>query len=156
MRWLKLLFLLAAVVALQTALFSRFRFFGAAPDLVLVAVIIAAVLDQGMTAVLFAAAAGLCQDVLSIGPYLNLLTKTLAAGAITLLRRSFLGDECSLIAGLVAALTPLLMLLELAGVPAAGRVAEPLPLAGRIALSTLYSLLLVPLLLPAARRVFRD
>ncbi|MFH1347134.1 MAG: rod shape-determining protein MreD [Candidatus Margulisiibacteriota bacterium] len=157
MRLIKITLYLLAILVLQTVVFARLNFFGAVPDLVLVSVIIFAVLQERSAAILFAAAAGFVQDILSFGVYINVVSKVLASTLVTVIKESYRVDEYSLAAGLVAILTPSLLVAE--GVIfyfVSGRQIDIQHLLISVILATIYNLILVPVLLPVARKILHD
>jgi rod shape-determining protein MreD len=157
MRPLKLILYLLLVVVVQTVVFARLNFFGVSPDLILVAVICFAVLDKGRTAVLFAGASGLIQDIMSFGLYINTITKVVIASLVTVMEESLLGDDYSMVASLVAVFTPLSLLVEAAALYLfAGRGLALSYFALRVVLGTLYNLILVPICLPLTRRLLHE
>ena len=115
-----------------------------------------AVLNDARSATIFAAATGLCQDILSFGLYLNTITKVIVSLLVSTFKDSFLGDVYSQVATLVAVFTPTLLLVE-AGLLyfLAGRQLDLQHLLLQIVLGTIYNLILVPLFLPLARRLLR-
>ncbi|MFH1576555.1 MAG: rod shape-determining protein MreD [Candidatus Margulisiibacteriota bacterium] len=157
MRKLKISLYLLAALVLQTVVFARLNFFGVVPDLVLVTVIIFAVKENYQATVLFAAAAGFLQDVLSAGIYLNTIVNILVATLVSTSKQSFLGDEKLLVAGLVAIFTPLLFVFEgLVFFVFYSRPFDLQHLIVSIVLGTLYNLLLALIFLPLTRMLLRD
>ena len=149
MRALKISLYLGAVLLLQTVLLPRFSFFGVVPDLVLVTVVFYAVLLERTPATLLSALIGFLQDVLTWPFYLNTIIKTVAGAAVQTLRERFVGDEYTLIVGLVALLTPLSVLVEGATLHFVfQREFSLFYFVFRLVAETLYNLLLVPLLYP--------
>jgi rod shape-determining protein MreD len=156
MRLLKIGLYALLVLALQTVVFARLNLFGAAPDLILVSVIIFAILAESRSAVIYAAAVGFLQDILSHGIYINMIIKIPVAFLVSNLKEGFAGEEFTFALSAVAVLTPLTLLAEGAFCCFfSGRQVDILGLAMLILLSTLYNLALVPLLLPLARRAAR-
>ncbi len=156
MRLLKISGYLLIVIVLQTVVFARLGFLGVRPDLILVSVIMFAVLSDARSATIFAAVTGLCQDILCFGLYLNTITKVIVSLLVSTFKDSFLGDVYSQVAALVAIFTPALLLVE-AGLLyfLANRQLDIQYLLLQIVLGTLYNLVLVPIFLPLARRLFR-
>lgn len=157
MRILKILFYLVVILVLQTVVFARLNFFGIVPDLVLVSVIIFAVLDEKKMAIPFAAAAGVIQDILSFGIYLNTISKVLVATVVGATKESLLGNEYSIVASLVAIFTPVVMVAE--GAVRYFILAKQVDIPSLVisaVLATLYNLVLVPVLLPLMRKLFHD
>ncbi|MBN3032642.1 MAG: rod shape-determining protein MreD [Candidatus Saganbacteria bacterium] len=152
MRSLKFGLYLLALFVLQTVVFPRLNLFGVAPDLVLIFVVGCAVTAEPLPANLLAAGCGLFQDLLSAGPYLNLLLKVVIVNAGSAIKEGFAGDELSLSAWLIALFTPLHLIIEALVVYFFfERQFSPFYLAGRVALATLYNLLLLPLLFPLVK-----
>lgn len=112
MRSTKALIFILTVLILQTAIFSRLSFLGSMPDLILVSVIAFAVIEEQVPAAGFAALAGILQDVLSAGIYLNLLVKVLASNLVSFVKQKFIGDEMFLAGMMVAACTGLILVLQ--------------------------------------------
>ncbi|MBN2058453.1 MAG: rod shape-determining protein MreD [Candidatus Saganbacteria bacterium] len=149
--------LLLLVIVLQTVVFSRLPFFNVTPDIMLVLVVCYAVVEQTEMAFAAAALVGLVQDIMGSGIYLNTVSKLLAASVVSTVRESFLGEEFSLSALMVAVLTPSILLVEAVLLySVADRSIDWMILAGRIALTTVYNLLFVPLLLPLVDRAFKE
>ncbi|MDD5382566.1 MAG: rod shape-determining protein MreD [Candidatus Margulisbacteria bacterium] len=149
MRSTKIGLYLLAVIILQTTIFSRLNFFGVVPDLVLVSVVIFTVLEDQPRAILFSAAGGFIQDILSCGGYFNTIVKVTICFLAGLIKESFVGDEYSLAAGLVALFTPLLFIIEGAVlVYFFGRQVYLPYLLSRLVVVTIYNLVLVPVLFP--------
>ena len=156
MRLLKIAFYLLIVIVLQTVVFARLGFLGVRPDLILVSVIIYAVINDARSAAMFAALTGLCQDILSFGLYLNMITKVIVSILVSTFKDSFLGDVYSQVATLVAIFTPTLLLVEAVLLYfMTNRQLDPQHLLLQIGLGTIYNLLLVPIFLPLARRLLR-
>jgi rod shape-determining protein MreD len=131
---------------LQAVISSRFNIF---PDLALVAVIIYAVLDEKEESIFFAAAAGFVQDILSVGFFVNTISKTLMAMAAGMINERFSGDKNELIVLLIALGTPLVMLVE-------GWSLGHFPDLTRILFTTFFNLCLVPFLLPLIRKIIYE
>lgn len=90
------IFFVLIILLLQTVVFSRLSIFGATPDLVLVTVISFAVLNRRRRTTLLAALLGFLQDVMSFGVYLNVISKVLVAGLISLAKENSIGKRRSL------------------------------------------------------------
>lgn len=139
---------------MQTVIFPRLAFWGVMPDLILVSVIAFTVLNEEAPSTLFSAVSAFLQDLLSTGIYINTMIKVLVGAIVSRVKEEFAREEYSLIAGLVALLTPVLMLLEWAfyhfffGIRYA-----PLSMFFKIAVTTIYNLVLVPLVLPVVARI---
>ncbi|MFC1540514.1 rod shape-determining protein MreD [Candidatus Margulisiibacteriota bacterium] len=156
MRLLKFGSYVLLVLALQTVVFARLNLFGAAPDLVLISVILFAVLEDRKNALLFAAGAAFLQDILGHGIYLNMVVKLLVGYLVSSIKEGFAGDELFQAIGSTAVFTPLALLAE--GVVYYlffGRQIDVLAFAASLVLSTFFNVLLVPILFPLARRVAR-
>jgi len=156
MRLLKISCYLLIVITVQTVIFARLGFLGVRPDLILVSVIMFAVLNEAKSATIFAAATGLCQDILSFGLYLNTITKVIVSLLVSTFKDGFLGDVYSQVATLVAIFTPTLLVVE-AGLLyfLVDRQLDLMHLLLQIILGTIYNLILVPIFLPLARRLLR-
>jgi len=143
MGWMKLTIYLAGFLLLQTVVFPRLSVFGAAPDLVLVSVIVFSVLKESSLSAAFAGISGFLQDILSAGIYLNTIIKVAVSALISRIKEEFLGDEYSLALTLVAALTPLQFILEAAVIYFfMGRQFSPFYFFLRMIVTTLYNLIL--------------
>ena len=154
MRFFKIPLYMLAVVIVQTVIAPRLNFFGVFPDLVLVSVIVFSVLNERTPATVFSAAAGFVQDILSTGIYLNTIVKVLAANVVITLKEEFAGDEYSFAAGMVAAFTPVILLLEhLVFFFFLDRQFSLSALLFKMAAGTVYNLLMVPLLFPIIRGI---
>jgi len=157
MRFLKLFLYILTILVLQTVIFSRLNFMGVSPDLALVSVIIFAVLEERSPSTLFAAAISFVQDCLSVGPYLNTAFKTVISNVISSVRERFVGDEYSFAAGMVAIFTPAYILAEVFFLYFVfQKEIGLLHLVIKIAVGTIYNLLLVPLLFPAVKAVVHE
>jgi rod shape-determining protein MreD len=156
MRLLKLGLYILFILALQTVVFARLNIWGAAPDLILVSVIIFAVQEERKNTILFAAAAALLQDILSHGIYMNTVMKILIGYLVSSIKEGFAGEEFFLAAGSVAVLTPLALLVE--GAVFYFFFSKPVDVPGLVTtmfLATIYNLVLVPVLFPLIRRAAR-
>ncbi|MFA4844457.1 MAG: rod shape-determining protein MreD [Candidatus Margulisiibacteriota bacterium] len=152
MRAFKIGLYLSAVLLLQTVILPRFNFLGVVPDLVLVTVVFYAVLLERTPATLLSALAGFLQDILACPFYLNTIIKTITGAAANTFRERFMGDEYTLIAGLVALFTPLSVLAE--GLTLHFIFHREFSLwyfIFRLVAETVYNLILVPLLYPLVR-----
>jgi rod shape-determining protein MreD len=157
MRALKIGLYLGAVFLLQTVILPRFSFLGVVPDLVLVTVVFYAVLLERTPATLLSALAGFLQDVLTAPFYLNTIVKTVAASAVSTFRARFIGDEYTLIAGLVALCTPLSVLAEVLTLHFIFQREFSLwSCLFRLVAGTVYNLILVPLLYPLVRVILDE
>jgi len=154
MRFLKLAAYMLAVIILQTVIFPRLSFMGAYPDLILVSVIAFAVLAERNTATLFSGYLAFLQDVFSAGIYVNTIFKVIVSNVVCSLKEEFIGNEYSLTAGLVAALTPLILLTQ-AGIMFFffEKDLSWSYLVFSLAATTIYNLLMVPLLFPVVKRM---
>ena len=101
MRYLKLGLFVILLLVLQIGVFSRLRVFGVAPDLILVAVVAFTVINQDEESILFAAGSALLQDLLCYGLYLNLILKVVYSAAINAIKKSFMGSDFLLAAGVL-------------------------------------------------------
>ena len=154
MRFLKLAAYILAVIVLQTVIFPRLSFMGVYPDLILVSVIAFAVLAERNAATLFSGSLAFLQDVFSAGIYLNTIVKVIVSNAVCSLKEEFMGNEYSLTAGLVAALTPLIILTQAGILFFFFEKDLNWPyLVFSLAATTLYNLLMVPLLFPVVKRI---
>ena len=157
MRLLKILSYALIIIVLQTVIFARLNFFGISPDLILVSVIGYAVLEKRQNSTLFAAGSGFMQDILSCGIYIHTITRVVACSLVSTIKENFAGKELSLIAGLVAIFTPLILILE-GGIHSVflGRALNIAHLATTIFVATVYNLAMVPILIPIIKRVSYD
>ncbi|MBU0630194.1 MAG: rod shape-determining protein MreD [Candidatus Margulisbacteria bacterium] len=105
------MFLLVLLLG-QTVLLPFLTFFGAMPDLFLVAVIVYAVMAERGGSTFFAAGAGFLQDLFSSGLYLNTLTKVLVGLLVGGISNEVVGDVRSFAASMVAIITPLVLIGE--------------------------------------------
>jgi rod shape-determining protein MreD len=154
MRSLKLALLIVALLTLQTTVLPRLSFLGVTPNVVLVAVVIVAVLGKREEAVIFAALAGLGQDLLSRGGYWQTVGSVLISALITNFRAELRGDSYALAAGLVVLLTPLLLLVEFGALLFfQGRGVSLAYVALLLTAGTIYNLLFVPILYPLLREI---
>ncbi|MFA6170342.1 MAG: rod shape-determining protein MreD [Candidatus Margulisiibacteriota bacterium] len=112
MRTFKLIIFLLALLLIQTVLLPFVTFFGAMPDLFLVAVVIYAVLSERGTSTIFAAGAGLLQDLFSAGFYVNTLAKVAISVLVGGIGDEVVGDARSFSASMVAIITPLYLIVE--------------------------------------------
>ncbi|MFA6549613.1 MAG: rod shape-determining protein MreD [Candidatus Margulisiibacteriota bacterium] len=153
MRFVKIVFFLLSVIVLQTVAAARLNFFGVFPDLILVSVIILAVLEEEIPAVVLATLFGLAQDLLACGIYINTILKTLLCLIINIIKERFSGDENTLIFSLVAIVSPVLIIINGAMQLAGGARLDLFYFIFTLLVGTLYNLLLIPLLLPLIREV---
>jgi len=154
MRFLKLAAYILAVIILQTVIFPRLSFMGVYPDLILVSVIAFAVLAERNSATLFSGSLAFLQDISSAGIYLNTIVKVIVSNVVCSLKEEFMGNEYSLTAGLVAALTPLILITQ-AGILYFffEKNLSWSYLIFSMAATTVYNLLMVPLLFPVVKRM---
>jgi rod shape-determining protein MreD len=133
------------------------NFFGIVPNLLLVLVIILTVLEEEpITSLLLAALAGLAQDALASGPYLNTGVLVMTATLISLIKQSYTNDEYSFIAGLVALFTPLSLIVEAVLLSCfLDRTIVWPELFLNLVLGTLYNVILVPVCLPLLRKALK-
>ncbi|KPJ67196.1 hypothetical protein AMJ44_07360 [candidate division WOR-1 bacterium DG_54_3] len=157
MRLLKLVLYALVIIVLQTVVFTRLNLFGVSPDLILVSVIGYAVLEKRQDSALFAAGSGFIQDILSYGIYLHTITRVVACSLVSTIKENFAGGELSLIAGLVAVFTPLVLIVE-GGIYSIfwGRALDLVHLATTIFIATVYNLFMVPILFPIIKRVSHE
>jgi rod shape-determining protein MreD len=157
MRLLKMVLYALVIIVLQTVIFVRLNFLGVSPDLILVSVIGYAVLGKRQNSILFAAGSGFMQDILSYGIYLHTITRVVACSLVSAIKENFVGNELSLIAGLVAIFTPLVLIIEV-GIYSVfwGRAFDLAQLATTIFIATVYNLIMVPILCPIIKRVSHD
>jgi rod shape-determining protein MreD len=157
MRWLKLLFYSFLILVIQTVIFPRLNLFGAVPDLVLISVVVFAILEERNRATLFSASLGLVQDLLSVGMFLNTATKVLISIIAGNSREEFAGDPSALAAGLVAIFTPAALLAEaLILYLFAHNHFAPGSVFLRIVLTTIYNLILLPIVFPLLQMAASD
>jgi rod shape-determining protein MreD len=157
MRWIRIGLYVLLILVLQTVVFARLNFWGAVPDLVLVSVIIFAILDKNQKSTLFAAGSSFLQDILGYGIYINTITKVLVSSLTSIIKESFIGDEYSLAALLVAVFTPLTLTVE-------GLILylffdtqfEAYAFVITVLITTVYNLIMVPVFLPVIRKLSRD
>jgi rod shape-determining protein MreD len=157
MRLLKIALYILVILVLQTVVFSRLSFFGAAPDLVLVSVVIFSIRNEREKSSLFAAGSALLQDILSFGIYINTILKLVVSSVIGVLKEGLVSEESTLAAGFVLAFTPLTLFLK-AGVSSfffGGRF-DLYHLLFIIFFSSLYNLIMIPVLLPVLKRLDHD
>ncbi|OGC12308.1 rod shape-determining protein MreD [candidate division WOR-1 bacterium RIFOXYA12_FULL_52_29] len=112
MRTFKLALFLLALLFAQTVLLPFLTFFGAMPDLFLVAVIVYAVMVDRGGSTIFAAGAGFLQDLFSSGIYVNTLAKVLVNTFVGAIGNEVVGDVRSFAASMVAIITPLYLIVE--------------------------------------------
>jgi hypothetical protein len=146
--------LLAGLLLLQTVILPHFAFWGVIPDVILVAVIIFAVLDDKGRSPLFAAGAALGQDFLARGGYWQVLVCVLVSALISVFRDRFLGEDQPLAVWLVAMISPLYALVEAAVIILLlGGAIAPGYFILKITAGTIYNLLFVPLLFSPLKRM---
>lgn len=153
MKFVKIGFYIVLISILQTIVFPRFNYFGVVPDLFLVSVIIFAVLRKESDALFFAFAVGFLQDLLLHGPYLQTISKIVAAFASNKIKSEFWGDEYSLAAGMVAFLSVTFMLLEIGYCFIISRNLSLTFLLFFLSARTVFNLLMVPFLFPIMARI---
>ena len=146
-------YILGAII-LQTTIFARLNLFGVVPDLVLVSVIIFSVLNSGRKPIVFSAAAGFLQDVVSFGMYLNTIVKVLVSVCVEIVKESFIGSEFVLSLILVLVFTPLSLFFEAVVFVFFGiRQVAFGDLIINILSASLYNLAAVPILFPILRKI---
>lgn len=152
MRAFKVGLYFSVVLLLQTVLSPHFSFLGVGPDLILVTVVIYAVLLDRTPATFWSALGGFLQDVLSFPGCLNTIIKTIVGASVGAIRERFIGEEYSLIIGLVAFFTVFSVLAESLTIHYLWhRDFSPGYFLGRLIAETAYNLILVPLFYPLAR-----
>ena len=157
MRWIRIGLYVLLILVLQTVVFARLNFWGAVPDLVLVSVIIFAILDKNQKSTLFAAGSSFLQDILGYGIYINTITKVLVSSLTSIIKESFIGDEYSLAALLVAVFTPLTLTVEgLILYLFFDKQFEAYAFVITVLITTVYNLIMVPVFLPVIRKLSRD
>ncbi len=144
------------ILVLQTVVFPRLSIFGAFPDLILVSVVLFAVLEEQPRSTFFAAGTGFLQDVFSYGIYTNTIFKIVVCSLVGKIKESFIGNEYSLVAGLVVVFTPLVLIFE-RGIQAIFFKAQIdlLHLFFMIILTTIYNLVMVPIFSPIMKRILQ-
>lgn len=157
MRLLKIILYILIILVFQTVVFSRLSFFGAAPDLVLVSVVIFAILNDGKRPTFFSAGGGLLQDILASGIYINTILKLVVSSVIGAVKEGLVSDESTLAAGFVLAFTPLTLFLK-AGISFlfSGGPVDLYHLFFIVFFSSLYNLVMVPVLLPVLKKLSYD
>lgn len=152
MRVFKIGLYFSAVLLLQTVISPHFSFFGVVPDLILVTVVVYAVLLDRTPATLWSALGGFMQDVFSFPFCLNTIIKTIVGASVGAIRERFIGEEYSLVIGLVAFFTVFSVLAEGLTIHYLWhRDFSPFYFFGRLIAETVYNLILVPLFYPLAR-----
>jgi len=112
MRYLKLAIFVILLLVLQIGVFSRLIIFGVVPDLILVAVVTFTVINQDEESILFAAGSSLFQDLLSYGLYLNLILKVVYSATTNAIKKSFMGSDFLLAAGVLVIFTLITFILN--------------------------------------------
>ena len=157
MRSVKSVVFIGLLLILQSSVFSRLCLFGVGPDLVLVAVVIFAVLNQDEKSTLFAAGTAFLQDLLSYGIYLNLVLKVAYTALINAMKKNFMGSEFFLAAVLLALFTFVTFILTgiiyplLSGKP----IDYPAWLL-TVLIAMLYNLVFLPILFPILKKLSHD
>ena len=144
MRTFKLVIFLLALLLIQTVLLPFVTFFGAMPDLFLVAVVIYSVMAEKGTSTFFAAGAGFLQDLFSSGLYVNTLAKVLISALVGGIGDEVVGDGRSFSASMVAIITPLYLIIEGVIIYLTGHHFSVFYYLLEILLTTLYNLAFVP------------
>lgn len=161
MRFFKTVLYILAVLVLQTVVFPRLNFMGVIPDLFLVSVVAFAVLAERTPATnhdglwpvtLFSAFSAFLQDVLSTGIYFNTIFKVVIGNLVCSIKEKFIGDEYFLAAGMVLVFTPLYLVIE--GVIFYKHF-HFFHFVFRVVGSTIYNLLMVPLIFPMVKVIAR-
>jgi rod shape-determining protein MreD len=157
MRFIKIGLYILIILVLQTIVFSRLSFFGAAPDLVLVSVVIFAIRKEREKSNLFAAGSALLQDILSFGIYINTILKLVVSSVIGAVKEGLVSDEATLAAGFVLVFTPLTLFLKAgAAFFFFGRPVDLYHLVFIIFFSSVYNLIMIPILLPVLKKLSYD
>lgn len=146
MRTFKLILFLLALLLIQTVLLPFVTFFGAMPDLFLVAVVIYTVQAEKGTSTFFAAGAGFLQDLFSAGFYVNTLSKVVISLLVGGIGDEVVGDARSFSASMVAIITPLYLIVEGLVIYFGGHHFSVFYYLLEILLTTLYNLALVPVI----------
>ncbi len=142
------------VLIFQTVIFARLNLFGVVPDLVLVSVIIFSVFNNQQRSAIFSAGAGLLQDLLSFGIYLNTILKVLISLIVNLLKENFMGNEFVFSVILVVVFTPLSRLFEVGILYFFGRSQfDCYSIITNTILATVYNMLFIPILFPIIKRI---
>lgn len=142
---------------LQTVVLARLNFFGSVPALILIGVIILAVIEGGPRAYAIAIIFGLLLDFCSVGPYWQFIVTVAACALVINLKNRLVGDDYSLALKFVVLLVPAWLVLEAAWlVLGLGRELNPWAVFFRLFLTTLYSLIFVPLIYPLMEQIIND
>ena len=142
------------VIILQTTVLARINIAGVTPDLVLPSVIVFSILNSGKRSVIFAGVFGFVQDIFSFGLYINMIMKVIISNLVDLTKESFVGNDFMLALILVAVFTPGSLLVEawILKMVVAKQVLL-VPLAVKIFWSTLYNLLIIPIIFPILNKI---
>ena len=149
MRYLKLAVLIIGIICLQSLFSSYGKLFGITPDLLLIVVVIWGVWRGGVEGALLGFTLGLFQDIFSSTVYLHLISKTLVGFSAGILKENLYGDESYISMILVFGLTFLSLLIDGGLVYFLDRTLPGAPFL--IPFSSLYNVLLTPLLYPLAK-----
>jgi len=133
-------------IILQSVVLSRLTFLGAAPNLILVSIIVFSVVNEKQKPIYFAAALGFLQDILSEGLYLYTIAYVVVATILINIKDNFVGNEFRFILGSVAIITPLFLLFEITVLYLfCGKFFSFFYVFKTLLLTTIYNLILVPI-----------
>jgi|GEM_PF-2524899 len=145
------------ILLVQTVVLPRWAFLGAAPDLILVSVIILSILPAKQKKLYYAAAMGFFQDILLNGAYLNTITKVSVSIIIDTFKDNFIGNEYRSSMLLVLAFTPLVLIAEAAALFFVfDKQIGLFYLIKTIILTTAYNALLAAVLFPVLQKISHE
>ncbi len=146
-----------SILALQSVVFARLNFWGTTPDLILVSVVIFALLQDLRKTIPIAFGAAVLQDTLAFGTFINTFSKVVVSLMVNFLKEYFLSNAYFLAVGFVAFFTPISLLLE--GWILSfffGKEIIIFHLLKTIFLSTLYNLIMIPVLYPIIEKLCHE
>lgn len=157
MRYIKIGLFIILLLILQGVVFSRLSFFGVGPDLILVAVVAFAVMNQDEKATWFTASSAFLQDLLAWGLYLNLILKVVYTAGINAVKKSFMGNDFVLAAGLLAFFTLITFILTGIIYPLLSGSGIDYPAwIISVVLAIIYNLIFLPLIFPILKNLSHD